>query len=139
MLSLTIIDDRDLIFSGDIEDDRTNTFVHLLDYDWMNYSIETSFHTNELGILNVRFEYAGMTLCTMSVHQEKDFETRDYLYAYDSKIFVEYIKKFLTQHMKQWDSQYAFNGEEIVVNFYNKVLKEGYLTDGKDLTKKVEE
>ena len=38
---------EDLIFSGEIKDDRANTYLRLNDYDWMNYVLETTFKTEE--------------------------------------------------------------------------------------------
>ena len=50
---------EELLFTNEIEDDRTNTYVHLLDYDWMQYTLETRFRTEAQGILEVSFEYFG--------------------------------------------------------------------------------
>ena len=55
------IKSEDLIFSDDIEDDRTNTYLTLNDYDWMNYTLSTRFRTKDMGLLNVKFEYVGFT------------------------------------------------------------------------------
>ena len=66
-MNLKEIKSEDLIFSNDIEDDRTNTYLNLYDYDWMDYSLTTRFKTEDMGILNVKFNYFGMTTSTMEV------------------------------------------------------------------------
>ena len=133
------INKKDLLFSGNIEDDRTNTFLNLDDYDWMNYVLKTRFRTEKQGTMEVSFEYMGMTISVMKVVQTLNDKETTYDYAYDSELFIKYIKKYLRKHIAQWADKYAFNGEDIVIAFYNEVIKKGYLTDGKHLTKKVEE
>ena len=54
MDNLKKIERKDLIFSGDIEDDRVNCYVKLDDYDWMNYSFKTTFKTMDQGILDIK-------------------------------------------------------------------------------------
>ena len=44
-MNLKEIKSEDLIFSNDIEDDRTNTYLNLYDYDWMDYNV---WHYKEL-------------------------------------------------------------------------------------------
>lgn len=113
---------EDLLFSGEIEDDRTNTFLNLYDYDWMNYCLKTKFRTKEYGILNVEFLYFGLTLSTMTVEQTTDREITNYKYEYPSEIFKKYIVMYLEKHIKSWDSNFAFNGEDIVIDFFNEVV-----------------
>jgi hypothetical protein len=64
-MELGIIKSEDLEFSNAIEDDRTNTYLTLHDYDWMNYSLSTKFKTKLYGILEVTFDYFGATFSTM--------------------------------------------------------------------------
>lgn len=109
---------EDLIFSGNIEDDRTNTLLELDDYDWMHYSLSTKFHTNDLGIINVEFEYLGLGFCTMTV---TDINTKEKLvYQYLCDIFQTHITEFMQNHIKSWNSRYAFNGEDEVISFFRK-------------------
>ena len=138
---------EDLLFTNEIEDDRTNTFLTLNDYDWMSYILKTAFRTIEQGILKITFSYNGFNLSTMDVEQftptlemfetnkfdEKEMEKKEYHYSYDTSIFQKYIIEFLKKHISMWDDKYAFNGEEFVIDFYNEVLEKGFLTDGKHL------
>ena len=138
---------EDLLFTNEIEDDRTNTFLTLNDYDWMSYVLKTAFRTIEQGILKITFSYNGFNLSTMDVEQftptlemfetnkfdEKEMEKKEYHYSYDTSIFQKYIIEFLKKHISMWDDSYAFNGEEFVIDFYNEVLENGFLTDGKHL------
>ena len=52
-MNLKKIRSEDLIFSNEIEDDRTNTYLTLNDYDWMNYNLSTRFRTEDMGVLEV--------------------------------------------------------------------------------------
>ena len=110
-----------------VEEERTNTFVRIDDYDWMNYDIKTKFTTEEQGSLNVEFEYYGSTTSSMTVIQELNGNTKEYKYKYNSEIFKKYISLFMLTHVISWDSTYAFNGEEIVLKFYNAVIENGEL------------
>ena len=131
------ITEEDLIFSYEIENDRTNTYVELNDYDWMQYLIKTRFTTKDQGILDIQFEYCGMIISSMTVEQILNNETKKIVYAYSTDIFKKNLITFLKAHIKSLENTYAFNGEKLVINFFNEVLESGYLTDGKDLTKKI--
>ena len=61
----------------------------------------------------------------MDVEQTKDGKNEKYRYEYPSSIFKKHIIKFLTDHINSWDSKYAFNGENEVIDFYNEVIKIG--------------
>ena len=93
---------EDLLFTNDIEDDRTNTFLKLNDYDWMEYQLKTRFRTEEQGILNVTFEYFGFTVSRMNVEQEiqNTEKTKNYIYEFDSNIFKKHIISFLNKHIE---------------------------------------
>ena len=125
---------EDLIFSGNIEDDRTNTFLKLDDYDWMHYSLSTIFHTNDLGIINVEFEYLGLGLCRMTVTDMRTEEKA--IYQYPRIIFQTHIIEFMQNHIKSWDSKYAFNGEDEVISFFNDVIENGEITEINGKSKK---
>lgn len=124
---LNIINKEDLLFSDEIEDDRTNTYVNLNDYDWMEYIIKTSFKTETQGILSVVFEYFGMNESSMTVTQLFNDKKVSYEYRYNSNIFQKYIKDFLLKHIEAWNGRYAFNGEDEVLNFYNEVINTGIM------------
>ena len=119
------INNNDLIFSDNIEDDRTNTYLHLYDYDWMDYNLSTRFKTESLGILNVKFSYFGMTTSTMEVEQNLGGNIEKITYEYSTDIFKKYIVKFLKKHISFWGNKYAFNGEEEVIEFFNDVIENG--------------
>ena len=122
---LKLIKSEDLIFSNELEDDRTNTYLHLFDYDWMQYTLITRFKTKEMGILNVKFEYFGSTKSTMEVEQTLDDLRRTIVYQYSTDIFEKHIITFLQNHIRSWDSTYAFNGEQEVIDFFNDVIVNG--------------
>lgn len=130
-MKLSKIRSEDLIFSGDIEDDRTNTYLHLYDYDWMDYNLSTRFKTETLGVLNVKFSYFGMTTSTMEVEQNLDgnVEKITYEYSYSTDIFEKHIVKFLNKHISFWGNKYAFNGEEEVIEFFNDVIENGTIKE----------
>ena len=119
---LKSIDVKDLIFTNELEYDRTNTYLQLNDYDWMYYVLNTRFRTENQGLLEVKFEYFGTTISTMQVIQNFNENKERYIYKYDTEIFQKYISEFLTKHIATWNSKYAFNGEDVVVAFYNEVL-----------------
>lgn len=37
--------------------------------------------------------------------------------------------KFLEKHIRYWNEEYAFNGEEEVIDFFNEVLDKGTAKD----------
>ena len=119
------INSEDLLFTNEIEDDRTNTYLQLNDYDWMDYNLTTRFKTKEMGIVDVKFQYFGMTTSAMEVTQTlKDVTEKD-TYEYPTEIFKRHFVKFLEKHISFWDGKYTFNGEEEVVEFFNEVLDNG--------------
>ena len=120
---------EDLIFTNEIEDDRTNTYLQLDDYDWMDYKLTTHFKTEKLGALDVKFQYLGMTTSAMEVTKTLNDVTEKVVYEYPTEIFKKYIVKFLKKHISFWDSKYAFNGEEEVIEFFNEVLDKGIVRE----------
>ena len=121
------IKDTDLIFSGKLEDIYTNTHLVLADYDWMNYILSTHFRTTEYS-MNVTFNYFGMVVSTMEVEvTEKSGNKEKIIYEYPTEIFEKYIVRFLQKHIKSWTDEYAFSGEDIVIDFYNEVLEVGFI------------
>ena len=124
-MHLEKINSKDLLFTNEIEDDRTNTYLQLYDYDWMNYNIITRFRTKELGTLDIRFSYFGMTTSIMEITQTLNDISEKATYEYPTKIFEKYIIRFLKKHIQSWNDKYAFNGEEEVIDFFNEVLEKG--------------
>lgn len=119
------IKSEELLFTDEIEDDRTNTYLQLNDYDWMDYKLSTRFKTKEMGVLDVEFQYFGMTTSMMKVTQILNDTVEKVIYEYPTEIFKGYIVRFLEKHISFWGSKYAFNGEEEVVDFFNEVLDKG--------------
>lgn len=127
-MNLKKIKSEDLIFSNEIEDDRTNTYLNLYDYDWMDYSLTTRFKTEEMGVLSVKFSYFGMTTSIMEVENTINGTNEKVTYEYPTDIFKKHIIKFLEKHILFWDEKYAFSGEEEVIDFFNEVLENGNVT-----------
>ena len=124
-MSLERIKSEDLIFSNDIEDDRTNTYLQLNDYDWMDYNLTTRFKTEKMGVLNVTFYYFGAVSSTMKVEQLLNDVRQEFTYEYPTELFKKHIIKFLKKHIEFWESKYAFNGEKEVIEFFNDVIENG--------------
>lgn len=118
---------NDLCFTRGLENDRVNTYLRVDDYDWMNYELKTKLITEQLGDLDITFEYFGSTFSFMTVIQKLNGNTKEYKYKYNSEIFRTYISLFMLTHVTSWYSTYAFNGEEIVLKFYNAVIENGEL------------
>lgn len=124
-MSLKPIKSEDLIFSNALEDDRTNTYLYLFDYNWMQYTLTTRFKTEEMGVLNVKFEYFGATKSVMEVEQTFNGLVNTIVYEYSTDIFEKHIITFLQNHIRSWDSTYAFNGEQEIIDFFNDVIENG--------------
>lgn len=105
-------------------DDRLMTKLTLDDYDWMTYTFETWLPTKAQGMLYVKVEYVGTTSSIMIVNQDKN-NTNSVVHkiTFDTELFKDFIKDYLTKHMAQWDSTYAFCGEEEAVNFFNTIIE----------------
>lgn len=116
-----------LLFTGDTDDSQTNTLLTLDDYDWMAYELATKFKTKEMGVLEVTFSYLGLEISTMDIRQTIDGSINKYTYEYPTDIFKEHIVQFLTNHIKSWDSEFVFYGEDDVLSFYNDVIERGTL------------
>ena len=124
---------EDLIFENIPFQDRINTELELKDYDWMNYTLTTSFITQSQGQLNVRFEYFGATFSQMDVEQLNEEICKEYRYTYSSDIFQKYLVQFMMCHLKQWENEEVFYGGELMLAFYNEVLETGCLEEVKEV------
>jgi hypothetical protein len=125
-MQLEKIYSEDLIFSNAIEDDRTNTYLTLNDYDWMDYQLSTKFKTKKQGTLHVSFEFYGTDESIMKVEQTKrKILVNKFTYTYPTEIFQRYITKYMLKHIAAWDDKYAFNGEKFVIDFFNEVIEVG--------------
>lgn len=56
----------------------------------------------------------------MIVNQTVNEKVSTYEFEFDSTIFVKHYKEFLLNHMKQWDTKYAFSGEDVIIAFLMK-------------------
>lgn len=103
-------------------DDRFSTELHLEDYDWMTYKFITYLPTKKQGFLSVTIEYFGTTFSMMTV--EQIIKNKKYIHniTFDSDIFIDFLIRFMTQHVKQWDEKYAFCGEELAIELFNTIL-----------------
>lgn len=95
---------EDLLFRNEIEDDRTNTYLTLNDYDWMSYNLKTMFRTEEMGVLEVSFEYFGFVFSMMKIKQTKNSKVQEYEFEYSTDIFQKYLVLFLQKHIETWSS-----------------------------------
>lgn len=103
--------------------DRLMTKLTLDDYDWMTYTFEGWLPTKTQGLLYVKVEYVGTTSSTMTVTQyQNDNESVIHKITFDTDLFIDFIKDYMTKHIAQWDSEYAFCGEEETVNFFNAII-----------------
>lgn len=94
----------------------------------MDYRLHTIFKTKEMGILDVEFKYFGMSTSIMNVKQTLNNEVYEMTYEYSTDIFSKNLIRFLEKHIKFWNEEYAFNGEEEVIDFFNEVLEKGIVT-----------
>lgn len=121
------IEKEEIRFSDDTGMDGVSTCLKLMDYDWMQYILQAEIRTEYLGVLYIEFEYAGTDLSIMTVKQKSDRtpKQQEYVYKYDSDLFILYLGKFMAEHLEQWKDGRAFSGEDIVLAFYNDVIESG--------------
>lgn len=111
---------EELIF--DSNNDRIFTKLILDDYDWFDYKIETKFYTKKLGILNIKFNYFGCNNSEMIVNQFIDNIIINHSYCFPTDIFKKNICKYMKAHIESWNEEYAFCGEDYVLDFYNEFI-----------------
>ena len=99
--------------------DRIFSFLILIDYDWMHYRLQAQIPIKEKQMLNIEFAYFGDVKSSM--YAELNGSVTEYIF--DSNIFKEYISKYIKKHANQWNETYAFNGDDIVIEFYNNVME----------------
>lgn len=83
-----------------------------------------------MGVLEVFFEYFGFVFSMMKIKQTKNSKVQEYEFEYSTDVFQKYLVLFLQKHIETWSSTYAFNGEEIVIDFYNEIIENGKMTKG---------
>ena len=124
---------EDLYFTDELEDDRVNSTLIFSDYDWMNYKYDARFPTNDIGTLSVRFDYFGTNKSSMYVKQFlpsclTSYDENYVLYyefKYETSIFHNYIKKDLMSRIDSFDSPYAYNAEDLLLEWFNNILEVG--------------
>ena len=126
-MNLVEIKPEDLIFTNKCFEDRINTELRLRDNSWMDYQLTTAFNTKNQGKLDVVFEYYGTVASQMQVEQKLIGKTVKIIYEYPSDIFEKHITKFMTKHLAARKDTYAFNGEELVLDFFNDVIEKGHV------------
>ena len=109
----------DLSYKDDYE---PTTYVKLNDYTWMDYRLIFDFETKEGINYNVEFDYFGMVNSKMKVFTNTGLQIT---YTYRFEIFQKYITRFLLKHIRSWNEEYAFSGEEIALEFFNEVIEKG--------------
>jgi len=128
MMALKKLQREDIEFTDAIDKDRICTYVQLNDYSWMYYRIMSILYTKKYGKLELKFSYTGFQKSEMSVIQSfGEGLSREnnvvYNYVFNSDIFEKYVKRYLEEQLKAWDSEFAFNGGDIVLDFYNEVIE----------------
>lgn len=106
------------------------TSLVLDDYDWMNYKLKASLTMEDASVLNIRFEYYGATGSIMVVNKIKNDTSKRFMYHYLTDDFRKYIIRYMTKHINSWGNNIAFDGLDIIIDFYNDVVKNGeYISD----------
>ena len=108
------------------------TSLVLDDYDWMNYKLKASLDIQDGKRINIRFEYYGATKSIMVINLIVNDSNLRYIYSYPTEKFKNYITKYMLKHMDSWDEKHAFDGIDMVIEFYNDVIKNGKYLRGSD-------
>ncbi|MBR2142763.1 hypothetical protein [Anaerovibrio sp.] len=103
--------------------EEMSTLLVLDDYDWMVYKLKAYLRTKKYGDLDVVFEYYGSGTSEMRVVQNTGGKKYLHKIDYDTDIFEKHIIAFMEKHIKQWKSEYAFDGLDVAIAFYNEVLE----------------
>lgn len=99
-----------------------NSVLLLDDYDWVDYHIKANLIEEEMGKLFIDFNYVATLTSTMKVKSVK--EKYLYIYTYKSDIFEKYFQEYLERQKAASKERKWFSGEDIIINFYNEVLKD---------------
>ena len=84
--------------------------------------------------MHVIVEYAGSTVSEMTVEQ-KFYDNEEIIkhhFDFNTDIFVDFLKDFLTKHLDQWNHTYAFNGGKEAIELYNVILDDSRKNFTKD-------
>ena len=124
-MNLVKIKSEDIIFTNHPFEECVNTELHLLDNSWMSYQLITEFNTSNQGKMKVTFQYYGTKQSEMVIERCLDGKTEITTYEYSTEIFEKHITRFMTRHLAAWKDTYAFNGEDLVIDFFNDVIENG--------------
>ena len=102
--------------------DRIETRLVLHDYDWMIYKFGTILPTKHQGYLKVTIEYFGSQISIMKVWQTINEKIYIHEITFNTIIFIDFLKDFMTKHIQSWDNTYAFCGEKEAIEIFNKIL-----------------
>ena len=97
----------------------TNT-IHLKNIGYVLKKHMVNLHLRRLN--NMRLDFEGI-----KKQLKYNDETKKYVYTYPTNVFQKHLTKYLTDHIAAWDSKYAFNGEDQVIDFYNEIIEIGTL------------
>ncbi len=106
--------------------------LQLADYDLVYYSFKALFPTKDQGILDINVVYDGVLLSTMRVNQTLNGSVACIRYVFCSQVFVSFMKEYLKKHAAQWNSMFPFDGEELAVELFNKILETGHVVPTTD-------
>ncbi len=112
-----IITIKDCVFTDDYRD-RIFTNLILMDYDWMHYRIQAEIPFENKIVMLIEFLYIGSTDSYMTV----EIEGESIQYVFSTDIFDKYFEKYLDAEKEAIHGEYAFSGEDIVLEFYNEVM-----------------
>ncbi len=113
-----VLDISDCDFTG--HRDRIYTNLILMDYDWMHYRMQAEIPYENNQVMLVEFLYFGLTDSQMTVQVGSECAQ----FSFSTEIFDKYFKKYLDGQKEALSGTFAFSGEEIVIDFYNHVMKE---------------
>ena len=122
---LKAIRSSDLLCPNSYQKSKAGTQFVLSHASQITCSLSTQFRTKECGILDIDFINLDMFASTMEVIQHKNNQEKEYIYEYSTDIFKKYICAFTRKQINCIDAGAKFNGEEIVLEFYNEVIRIG--------------
>lgn len=117
---------QDLSYTNTYGNDRLYSKLILTDTDWMNYKLISKFTTKKYGQFHIVFEFFGANFSLMNVKCIKGQKTCKSEYTFSTDIFQKYIVLYLSAQIAAWHSNDVFYAEQIVLDFYNQVIKQHY-------------
>ena len=114
------ISKEDLIYSCE---DCICTEVQFSDYDWADYQFSTAFETKNNGKIRIIWEYILTDGTFAYVEQFKDGIYHLYNIRLDAAFAQDLFVMYMNEHLKQWNNHMAFDGDDIVIEFFNGTLK----------------